>query len=89
MEGCDETIHHPPPQLLCKPLCSSMVWTEVLPADLIKEGGIVDVLQPTALQGFQVPVGGWAQQVQILHVYFKVLQLLLQLGGILRGWGTG
>lgn len=45
----------------------------------------MDFLDPTALQGFQVPVGGWAQQVQILHVYFEILQLLLQLGSVLRG----
>lgn len=67
-----------------------MVWPEMLPADLNKEAGIVDFLDPTALQGFQVPVGGWAQQVQILHVYFEVLQLLLQLGSVLReGGGQG
>lgn len=45
----------------------------------------MDFLEPTALQGFQVPVGSWTQQIQILHVYFEVLQLLLQLGSVLRG----
>lgn len=56
-------------------------------ADLDKEARVVDVLEPTALQSLQVPAGGGAQQVQILHVHFELLQLLLQLDGVLGGSG--
>ena len=45
----------------------------------------MNALEPTALQSLQIPTGGWAQQVQILHVHFELLQLLLQLDGVLGG----
>lgn len=47
----------------------------------------MNALEPTVLQSLQVPAGGWAQQVQILHVHFELLQLLLQLDGVLGGRG--
>lgn len=89
MEGQDKVRQLPDPQLLCGPLCSAVVWPEVPTADLNKEAWVVDALEPTALQGLQVLAGGWAQQVQILHVHFELLQLLLQLGSVLGGREQG
>lgn len=88
MESQDKTGRDTPPATMQAP-GSAMGWTEVLAADLNEEARVVDILQPTALQGLQVPVGGWAQQVQILRVHFEAFQLLLQLGSILGGRGLG
>ena len=74
---------------LRRPLCSATVWPVVPTADLDKEAGIVNVLEPAALQGLQVLAGSWAQQLQILHFHFEFLQFLLQLGRVLGGKGAG
>lgn len=88
MESQYKTGRDPPTAPLQAP-GSATGWTEVLAADLNEEARVVDILQPTALQGLQVPVGSWAQQVQILRVHFEAFQLLLQLGSILGGRGQG
>lgn len=77
------------PQLLCGPLCPAALQPEGPTADLDQEARVVDVTKPTALQGPQVSVASWAQQVKTLHVHCEILQLLLQVGHILGGRGQG
>lgn len=70
-------------------LCHHPAGTRGATVHLHKEVLVVDALQPAALQRLQVPVGLWAQQVQILHTRLEVLQVLLQLVGVLGGKGRG
>lgn len=41
-------------------------------ADLEEEAGVLEAPKPAALQGPQVPVASWAQQVHALQVHLQV-----------------